>query len=149
MAQPGTLARLLRTARERVHLTQLQLAERVGIAPNHINRLESGVKAVPRFDTVARLAAELGLSLDEIAWACGYTHLKTGWGRTDRAVLAQSANDVSEVLASVIAAESGLAAVRESLAPVAASLKRAGGIPASTSSQARKRKRKTAPHSRR
>jgi transcriptional regulator with XRE-family HTH domain len=53
-------------------LTQAALAREVGITPNHLNRLESGEKLLPRFDTLARLAARLGLSLDVMAIACGY-----------------------------------------------------------------------------
>lgn len=53
-------------------MSQHQLAEEVGLAGNHLQRLESGTKALPRFDTVARLAAALGLSLDDIAAELGY-----------------------------------------------------------------------------
>lgn len=67
-----TLAHVLRSAREAAELSQSALAERVGLASNHIARLESGDKLAPRFETVAKLAAALGLSLDEIAQACGY-----------------------------------------------------------------------------
>ena len=68
----NTLAAVLRTARERAGLSQHQLAEEAGLAGNHLQRLESGTKALPRFDTVARLAAALGLSLDDIAAELGY-----------------------------------------------------------------------------
>jgi transcriptional regulator with XRE-family HTH domain len=63
---------MLRSARERIGLTQAALANDVGIATNHLNRLETGEKTMPRFDTLARLAARLGLSLDLIAANCGY-----------------------------------------------------------------------------
>lgn len=71
---PGSkaLGGLLRSARERAGLTQAALAETVGLAPNHLVRLESGEKSNPRFETVALLAAQLGLSLDDLAAACGY-----------------------------------------------------------------------------
>lgn len=70
--QPLALGEILREARERAGLTQSDLARRVGIAPNHLVRLESGEKVDPRWSTVVRLAAALGLSLDAIAVACGY-----------------------------------------------------------------------------
>ena len=57
---------------ERAGLSQHQLAEEVGLAGNNLQRLESGTKALPRFDTVARLAAALGLSLDDFAAELGY-----------------------------------------------------------------------------
>jgi transcriptional regulator with XRE-family HTH domain len=69
---PKPIGSVLRSARERIGLTQAALANDVGIAANHLNRLESGEKSMPRFDTLARLAARLGLSLDLIAANCGY-----------------------------------------------------------------------------
>lgn len=42
------------------------------MVPNHIARIESSEKSYPRFETVAKIAFELGLSLDEIAATCGY-----------------------------------------------------------------------------
>ena len=68
----NTVAQIFRAARERVGVTQSALAAEAGIAPNHLSRLESGAKETPRFDTVARVAAALGLSLDAIAVECGY-----------------------------------------------------------------------------
>ncbi len=67
-----SLGAILRSARERAKLSQNELAGKVGLAPSHIVRLESGEKGAPRFDTVARLAIALGLSLDEVARECGY-----------------------------------------------------------------------------
>lgn len=61
------LGAALREARLALSLTQTELAARAGLAPNHVARLENGEKASPRFTTVARLAAVLGLSLDELA----------------------------------------------------------------------------------
>lgn len=42
------------------------------MAPSHIARLEAGDRLNPRFETIARIAAELGASLDELAAAAGY-----------------------------------------------------------------------------
>jgi transcriptional regulator with XRE-family HTH domain len=61
----------LRAARERVGISQADLADRVGLAPSHLSRLESGEKESPRFETVSRIAAELGLSLDDVASELG------------------------------------------------------------------------------
>lgn len=66
------LGELLRRAREDAGLTQSALARRASMAPNHLVRLESGEKTTPRFETVARLATELGVSLDDLSAACGY-----------------------------------------------------------------------------
>lgn len=69
--KPTLLGDILRRGRERIGLNQSELAERVGIAANHVSRIESSEKAAPRFETVAKIASELGLSLDEISAACG------------------------------------------------------------------------------
>lgn len=73
MAEAKSIGRLLRAARERVGLSQSALAQRVGIAANHLTRLENEEKSHPRFETVARLAVELGLSLDDLSSACGFS----------------------------------------------------------------------------
>lgn len=67
MADHRTIGQILRHAREQAGLSQAALAARVGLAANHVVRLETGEKAQPRFETVVRLAAELGLSLDDVA----------------------------------------------------------------------------------
>lgn len=126
---------ILRSARERVHLTQSELASRVGLAPNHIARLESGEKGVPRFDTVARLASQLGLSLDELSWACGYTEA-TRVGPKDRTAIAQCANELSKVLEAV-------KTVDKRLSSAIGSLQRQAGIPHETASGGLRRKRRT------
>ena len=59
-------------------MTQAELASRVGLAANHVARIEKGEKSHPRFETVARIAAELGLSLDGLAAACGLKNRGTG-----------------------------------------------------------------------
>lgn len=65
------MAQVLRAAREKANLSQAELAEGAGLVANHVARLERGDKAYPRFETIARLAGELGLSLDAIAAECG------------------------------------------------------------------------------
>ena len=47
----------IKAARERVHLTQEQLAEIVDISPTHMSVIERGVKT-PKLDTFIRIANE-------------------------------------------------------------------------------------------
>jgi predicted ATPase/class 3 adenylate cyclase len=56
---------LLRRSRRAAGLTQAELAERAGLSWRGINDLERGVRQTPRKDTVALLAAALGLSGEE------------------------------------------------------------------------------------
>ena len=94
MPDTSRLGVTLRHARERLNLTQAVLADRVGIAPNHLLRLETGEKSNPRFETIARLAAELGLSLDELSELCGYRH-RTSAAPRDRTILVKAAHDLA------------------------------------------------------
>ena len=55
----------LREARSLRGLTQARLAEMLGISPRVYNRWERGA-AVPRLDTVVRVAEILDVSLDEL-----------------------------------------------------------------------------------
>ena len=53
----------VRAARERLGITQEDLAARVGMSPSHMSIVERGVK-VPRMDTVVKLANDLVVSAD-------------------------------------------------------------------------------------
>ena len=55
----------IKAARERVHLTQEQLAEIIDISPTHMSVIERGVKT-PKFDTYVRIANPLGVSTDAL-----------------------------------------------------------------------------------
>ena len=55
----------LKEWRERRLLTQRELAERVGVTPGTINRIERGVHR-PRLATVRRLAEALGVDPDDL-----------------------------------------------------------------------------------
>ena len=55
----------IRAARERVHLTQEQLAEIIDISPTHMSVIERGVKT-PKLDTFVRIANALGVSTDAL-----------------------------------------------------------------------------------
>ena len=55
----------IKAARERVHLTQEQLAEIVDISPTHMSVIERGVKT-PKLDTFIRIANASGVSADAL-----------------------------------------------------------------------------------
>ena len=55
----------IKAARERVHLTQEQLAEIIDISPTHMSVIERGVKT-PKLDTFVRIANALGVSSDAL-----------------------------------------------------------------------------------
>ena len=55
----------IKAARERVHLTQEQLAEIIDISPTHMSVIERGVKT-PKLDTFIRIANALGVSTDAL-----------------------------------------------------------------------------------
>ncbi|HTV74753.1 MAG TPA: helix-turn-helix transcriptional regulator [Candidatus Acidoferrales bacterium] len=63
---------ILKAVRENLGLSQAAVGRRAGIEGSHVGRLESGVRTNPRWDVVARIAAGLGLSLDDLAARCGY-----------------------------------------------------------------------------
>lgn len=56
----------LLTLRTRRFMTQVELAQAAGMSPTTINRVETG-KLTPRFSTIKRLAAALGVSPEELA----------------------------------------------------------------------------------
>lgn len=121
MAKRRSLGPILREAREEANLTQSELAARAGLAPNHVARLEASKKMSPRFDTVARLAAELGLSLDQISVDCAYVEA-VRLRPKQRLALAGPANDLNTALEVVRVAE-------KSLVSAIASLRKEAGIP--------------------
>ena len=55
----------IKAARERVYLTQEQLAEIIDISPTHMSVIERGVKT-PKLDTFVRIANALGVSTDAL-----------------------------------------------------------------------------------
>ena len=55
----------IKAARERVHLTQEQLAEIIDISPTHMSVIQRGVKT-PKLDTFVRSANALGVSTDAL-----------------------------------------------------------------------------------
>lgn len=59
------LGRYLRVLRRQQNLTQEQLAERAGIHPTFVSRIESG-RAMPSLDVLARVARALGVSSADV-----------------------------------------------------------------------------------
>jgi transcriptional regulator with XRE-family HTH domain len=59
-------------AREGAGLTQNALARRARMTASQVSQVESGKRVDPQFSTVARLAAALGVPLDEIAALGGF-----------------------------------------------------------------------------
>ena len=55
----------LRAARKEHGLTQIELAEKAGIAVNSVRLYESG-KVVPKLDTIGRIAEVLGVKVTEL-----------------------------------------------------------------------------------
>lgn len=71
---------LLRAARERASLTQTAVSKQLGLGAGQLSQIESGRTVSPEFATVARIAAVVGLSLDELASECGYDGRRSGDG---------------------------------------------------------------------
>ncbi len=55
----------LRAVRERLFVTQAELAQRTGIAEATLSRLENGIQR-PRISTVRKIAEALGVAPDEL-----------------------------------------------------------------------------------
>jgi len=67
-----SLGRVVRTNRERLHLTQGQLADRVGVSRSAISELEAGRIKQPRAAVFARLGTALGVPAAVLLAAAGY-----------------------------------------------------------------------------
>jgi transcriptional regulator with XRE-family HTH domain len=71
-SDPTALGRLVREQRAKLHLTQSELASRVGVSRSAISELEAGRIEQPRASVFARLAAALGLPAAALLAAAGY-----------------------------------------------------------------------------
>lgn len=71
-APTPTLAGLVRARRERLRLTQEQLAERVGVSRSEISEIEAGRVHHPRAGVFAGLASALGVPAAALLAAVGY-----------------------------------------------------------------------------
>ncbi len=76
----------MRAARERSHLTQAELAQRVGVSRAAIAELEAGRIQQPRAAVFARLSAVLGIPVAILLAA-------TGVGETEATLLAELEGD--------------------------------------------------------
>ena len=68
----ASLGRLVREQRARLHLTQSELASRVGVSRSAISELEAGRIEQPRASVFSRMAAVLGLPAAALLAAAGY-----------------------------------------------------------------------------
>jgi transcriptional regulator with XRE-family HTH domain len=66
------LSATLRAERERLGMTVRQLAEKAGIAPTTVFRIESGQVASPKPDHLHRLARALQIDAEELYANAGY-----------------------------------------------------------------------------
>lgn len=62
----ATLGDMIRRARDEAGLTQVQLAERIGIDQRTLSETERGLTDMPRFPTLKRIAQELRLDLADL-----------------------------------------------------------------------------------
>ncbi len=72
LAPAPPLARLVRANRERLRLTQGELAEQVGVSRSAISELEAGRIKQPRAAVFARLGKALGVPAAALLAAAGY-----------------------------------------------------------------------------
>src|SRR5258705_13743723 len=72
LAPTAPLARLVRINRERLHLTQTELAEQVGVSRSAISELEAGRIEQPPAAVFPRLGKALGLPPPALLAAAGY-----------------------------------------------------------------------------
>jgi transcriptional regulator with XRE-family HTH domain len=105
-----TVGATVRTARERLKLTQEEAAKRAGMSPPAFNRLERG-GGDPRWSTVVKVARALGLTLDELMA-----------GAVDRAVLAAPPIPNATVRAELRAAKRDLTAIADRIGELEGSL---------------------------
>lgn len=61
-----SLGQRIRKRRQALEITQKRLAEDLGVTPQHISAIEQG-KRVPSLPFLAKLAEELGVSIDYLA----------------------------------------------------------------------------------
>jgi transcriptional regulator with XRE-family HTH domain len=64
--EPPPLGRRLVLLRQRLYLTQRELADRAGLSPAIVQSLEQGQRLDPRVSTVLKLAQALGVSIGEL-----------------------------------------------------------------------------------
>lgn len=60
------IGREIRRRREALGLTREQVEERATLSPGHLNQIEGGERKQPRGPTLAKIAAALGCTVDEL-----------------------------------------------------------------------------------
>lgn len=63
--EPGILGAAIRKARMDEHISQEELAEKIGITPTHIKHIESGHRK-PSIEILYRIVRILNMSLDDL-----------------------------------------------------------------------------------
>ena len=88
----AVLGRLVREQRGKLHLTQSELALKVGVSRSAISELEAGRIAQPRAAVFARLGSVLGLPAAALLAAAGYptSEVILGFEADELALLAAS-----------------------------------------------------------
>ena len=100
-----TLGEALKAARERTGLSQSAVARQAKIAASVLSNIEGGRRTDLRFDTVARIAQVLGVSLDTLALECGYKFAP----KRDESI----ASDLARAIELLSASERGSASAQE------------------------------------
>jgi len=88
----AVLGRLVREQRTKLHLTQSELAQKVGVSRSAISELEAGRIEQPRAAVFARLGSVLGLPAAALLAAAGYptSEVVLGFEADELALLAAS-----------------------------------------------------------
>lgn len=66
---PKVIGKRVRAAREKFGWNQTELASRMGVRPNYVNRLEAGTMGNPSAERLAAVASALGLSIVDLTSA--------------------------------------------------------------------------------
>jgi len=114
------IGKVLRDARLQAGLSLRAAAERAGMAAAQLSRVEAGKSASPEFITVARIAAVVDLSLDEVAARSGAPgHRRRDKAkRTTRPVMSRAVADLARIMKTA----SSLSQSANSVAEVASEL---------------------------
>jgi transcriptional regulator with XRE-family HTH domain len=76
----AVLGRLVREQRAKLHLTQSELAQKVGVSRSAISELEAGRIEQPRAAVFARLGSVLGIPAAALLAAAGYPTSEIAFG---------------------------------------------------------------------